>query len=88
MTDRSPALRFLAPEQTLELAPADAGRLGIEQGDQVDVRSNGTSLRARVAIRDRTSPGNGFLIDGTADQNANALSPGDAVEVAKAAGVK
>ena len=88
VTDRSPALRFLAPKQTLELAPADASRLGIEQGDQVDVRSNGTSLRARVAIRERTSPGSGFLIEGTAEENANALSPGDAVEVAKAAGVK
>ncbi len=47
-TDHSPALRFLAPRQTLELAPADADRLGVAQGDEVDVRSNGTSLRARV----------------------------------------
>ena len=57
MTDRSPALRFLAPQQTLELAPADAERLGLAQGDEVDVRSNGTSVRARVAIRERVQAG-------------------------------
>ena len=72
-TDHSPALRFLAPRQTLDLAPADADRLGVAQGDEVDVRSNGTSLRARVAIRERIRPGAGFLIEGTAEANANAL---------------
>ena len=77
MTDRSPALRFLAPEQTLELAPADADRLGLAQGDEVDVRSNGTSLRARVMIRERVRPGSAFLIEGTAEANANALQPGE-----------
>ena len=65
VTDRSPALRFLAPEQALEISPADADRLGLGGGDEVDVRSNGTSLRARVAIRERVRPGSGFLIDGT-----------------------
>jgi NADH-quinone oxidoreductase subunit G len=85
-TDHSPALRFLAPRQTLELGPADADRLGIAQGEEVDVRSNGTSLRARVAIRERVQPGSGFLIEGTAEANANALQPGEIVEVAKAGG--
>ncbi len=84
VTDRSPALRFLAPRQTLDLAPADADRLGLAQGDEVDVRSNGTSLRARVAIRERVRPGSGFLIEGTAEANANALEPGELVEVTKA----
>jgi NADH-quinone oxidoreductase subunit G len=84
VTDRSPALRFLAPRQTLDLAPADAERLGLAQGDEVDVRSNGTSLRARVAIRERVRPGSGFLIEGTAEANANALQPGELVEVTKA----
>jgi NADH-quinone oxidoreductase subunit G len=85
-TDHSPALRFLAPRQTLDLAPADADRLGVAQGDEVDVRSNGTSLRARVMIRERISPGAGFLIEGTAEANANALVPGELVEVTKAGG--
>jgi anaerobic selenocysteine-containing dehydrogenase len=84
VTDRSPALRFLAPRQTLDLAPADADRLGLAQGDEVDVRSNGTVVRARVAIRERVRPGSGFLIEGTAEANANALQPGELVEVTKA----
>jgi NADH-quinone oxidoreductase subunit G len=84
VADRSPALRFLAPEQTVDLAPADAERLGLAQGDEVDVRSNGTSLRARVAIRERVRPGSGFLIEGTTDANANAVEPGTPVEVTKA----
>ena len=45
-----------APSQTLELAPADAERLGVERWRRGDVRSNGTSVRARVAIRERIGP--------------------------------
>ena len=86
VADRSPALRFLAPEQTLDLAPADADRLGLAQGDEVDVRSNGTSLRARVVVRERVRPGSAFLIEGTTEANANALEPGEPVEVTKAGG--
>ena len=86
VTDRSPALRFLAPKQTLELAPADADRLGVAQGEEVDVRSNGTSLRARVTISERIRPGAGFLIEGTVEANANALEPGELVEVTKSGG--
>jgi NADH-quinone oxidoreductase subunit G len=67
VTERSPALRFLTPRQTLELAPHDAERLGIRGGDEVDVRSNGTSVRARAAIRERVRPGTGFLVDGLGD---------------------
>ncbi len=37
VSERNPALRFLAPSQTLELAPEDAERLGVAQGEQVDV---------------------------------------------------
>jgi predicted molibdopterin-dependent oxidoreductase YjgC len=84
VTDRNPALRFLAPEQTLELAPADADRLGLGHGDEADVRSNGTGVRARVAIRERVRPGSAFLIEGTAEANANALTPGERVDVTKA----
>jgi len=81
VTDHSPALRFLAPDQTLELAPADADRLGLRHGDEVEVRSNGTSVSARAAVRERIRPGAAFLIEGTADQNANALAGAGAVHV-------
>jgi NADH-quinone oxidoreductase subunit G len=86
VTDRSPALRFLRPHQTLELAPADAERLGLEGGQEVDVASNGTRLRARVAIRERVRPGSGFLVDGLGD-GAGALV-GEMVDVAVPEGDK
>ncbi len=65
VTERSPALRFLAPAAG---ARAGAGRRRpprAGEGDEVDVRSNGTSVRARVSIRERIRPGAGFLIEGT-----------------------
>ena len=81
VTERNPALRFLAPRQTLELAPADAERLGVKNGQPVEARSNGHSLRAHVAIRQRMRPGAGFLIEGTAENNPSALAGADEVEV-------
>jgi NADH-quinone oxidoreductase subunit G len=79
VTDRSPALRFLAPRQTVELALSDAERLGLSQGDEVGVRSNGTSVPARVRIRERMRPGSAFLIDGLGD-GASSLA-GEHVEI-------
>jgi NADH-quinone oxidoreductase subunit G len=81
--ERSPALRFLVPSQTLELAPADAGRLGVSEGDEVDVRSNGTSVRARVKVHERMRDGAGFLIDGLAENGANVLGGAEVVDVSK-----
>jgi NADH-quinone oxidoreductase subunit G len=83
VTDRSPALRFLAPRQTLEIAPADAERIGVAQGDEVEVRSNGTSVRARVAIRERMRPGAAFMLEATVEANANALSAAESIEVVR-----
>jgi hypothetical protein len=37
-------------------------------------------------IRERVRPGSGFLIEGTAEANANALRVGELVEVTKAGG--
>ena len=73
VTDRAPALRFLSPKQTLELSPADAERLELGGAQEVEVRSNGTSVRARVAIRERVRPGSAFLVDGLGD-GAGALA--------------
>ncbi len=85
VTERSPALRFLVPGQTLELSLTDSERLGVTQGDEVNVRSNGHSVRARVAVRERLRPGAGFLIEGLAEQNANVLAGAETVEIERAA---
>jgi len=82
VTERSPALRFLTPRQTVELAPHDADRLGIGPGENVDVRSNGMSVRARVAIRERVRPGSGFLIEGLGDVAGTLV--GELVEISRA----
>jgi NADH-quinone oxidoreductase subunit G len=49
--ERVPELQFQRPEPEVELSRADADRLGIANGQEVNVRSNGTSvtLRARFA---------------------------------------
>jgi len=49
--ERVPELQFQRPGPELELARADAQKLGIANGDEVVVRSNGTSvtLRARLS---------------------------------------
>ncbi len=82
-TERNAALRFLEPSQRLELAPSDAERLGVADGDEVEVSSNGSSLGARVVLRERMRPGAAFLIEGTATDNANLLSGAETVEVTK-----
>jgi NADH-quinone oxidoreductase subunit G len=83
VTERNAALRFLAPAQKVELAPRDAERLGLASGDEVEVRSNGTSVRARVSIRERIRPGAAFLIEGTREDNANVFNGAEYVEIAK-----
>ena len=50
--DVSPALHFLRAQQVVELSPADAKRLGIADGDRVEVGSNGTRVRGAVRLRD------------------------------------
>jgi NADH-quinone oxidoreductase subunit G len=81
ITELNPPLKFLQPQQRVELSPADAERLGLRNGDQVTVAQNGTSLRARVQIRERIEPGVCFLIEGTAEDNANGLLNGAPVQV-------
>jgi NADH-quinone oxidoreductase subunit G len=76
VTERNPALRFLMPAQRLELAAEDAKELELESGAPVTVSVNGTSVEARVAIRERMRPGAAFLIEGTKEGNANLLANG------------
>jgi len=87
VTELNPALKFLAPQQRVELSVADAERLGVKTGDRATVSQNGTSVQARVAVRERMQDGVCFLIEGTAENNANTLAEawpvGTKVDVAK-----
>ncbi|MFL5780577.1 MAG: NADH-quinone oxidoreductase subunit NuoG [Thermoleophilaceae bacterium] len=86
VTEHAPSMRFLAPHQRAELSAADAERLGIASGDEIEVAVNGTSVRARAALRSRLPEGRVFLTEGTSEQNATALMNGSprSVEVRKA----
>ncbi|HEX4760062.1 MAG TPA: molybdopterin-dependent oxidoreductase, partial [Thermoleophilaceae bacterium] len=79
-------LRFLAPEQTLEISIQDAERLGVRSGDEVSVSVDGRSVRARARVHDPVPPGSVFLVEGTETDNATALMNGlpRTVEVTKA----
>ncbi len=72
--DVSPALAFLRPRQVVELSPADADRLGIREGDQVEVGSNGTRVTGPVRLRAAVPGGSVFLAEGTHEQPVNALT--------------
>jgi NADH-quinone oxidoreductase subunit G len=48
--ERVPELQFQRPRAELELAAADARRLKVRSGDEVTVRSNGTSFRLRARV--------------------------------------
>jgi NADH-quinone oxidoreductase subunit G len=81
ITELNPPLKFLQPQQRVELSLADAERLGLKGGDEVEVSQNGTTVLARVAIKERVQEGVCFLIEGTAEDNANGLLNGTSVAV-------
>jgi len=74
----SPALKFLAPEQRAELSPADAQRLGIANGDTVEVSFEGAGVRAQALLRAAVPEGSVFLIEAmSGDDAVNALTNGE-----------
>ena len=81
ITELNPPLKFLAPQQKLEISLRDAERLGLDNGDPVKVAQNDSSITAQVAIRERVSECVCFLAEGTASNNANALLNGGPVSV-------
>ena len=70
----SPALLFTVARQQVELSPDDARRLGIGDGDVIDVSQNGTRLRGTAHVRSGVPAGSAFLADGIAEDSANALT--------------
>ena len=65
------------------IALADAERLGIREGDQVEVGSNGTRVKGAVKLRAAVPGGSVFIAAGTHEQPANVLTE-PMVEVRKA----
>jgi NADH-quinone oxidoreductase subunit G len=78
----SPALHYTIAHQQIELAPEDATRLGIANGETVEVSQNGTRLQGRAAVRTGVPAGVAFLAEGIAADSANLLTE-DEIEVRK-----
>jgi NADH-quinone oxidoreductase subunit G len=88
--DLSPALRFMRQQQVVELSPVDADRLGVRDGDRVEVSrpvpageagwGNGTRVRGAARLRAAIPGGSVFLVEGTHEEPANLLG-GPLVEV-------
>jgi NADH-quinone oxidoreductase subunit G len=55
--ERVPELQFQRPEPEIELAYDDAERRGTSTGDEVEVRSNGTTVRLRARVNRRLIAG-------------------------------
>ena len=50
----------------MEISPEDAQRLGIDDGETVEVAQNGTSVLGRAALRSAVPAGSVFVSDETA----------------------
>ncbi|HEX5983363.1 MAG TPA: molybdopterin dinucleotide binding domain-containing protein, partial [Solirubrobacterales bacterium] len=81
ITELNPPLRFLTPQQRVEVSTADAERLGLKPGDRVRVSQNGSGIEAQVQIKERVPAGVVFMAEGVLDGNANALLNGGPVQV-------
>jgi NADH-quinone oxidoreductase subunit G len=81
ITELNPPLKFLTPQQRVEISTADAERLNLKSGDQVRVSQNGSAVDAQVQIKERVPKGVVFMAEGILDGNANALLNGGPVQV-------
>ncbi|HEX7278217.1 MAG TPA: NADH-quinone oxidoreductase subunit NuoG [Solirubrobacterales bacterium] len=81
ITELNPPLKFLAPQQRLEISREDAARLDLKTGDRVRVSQNGSSVEALAHVKERVSEGVVFMAEGVLDGNANALLNGGPVQV-------
>ncbi len=79
----SPALKFLHPRQRVELAPQDAARLGVSEGEQLVVGSGGDTVSGVAFIRASALEGTVSLETAMPADGANRLQ-GPLVEVRRA----
>jgi NADH-quinone oxidoreductase subunit G len=81
ITELNPPLKFLTPQQRVEISAADAERLGLRSGDEVRVGQNGSGVTAQVQVKERVPAGVVFMAEGVPDGNANRLLNGGPVQV-------
>ncbi|HXQ88948.1 MAG TPA: NADH-quinone oxidoreductase subunit NuoG [Solirubrobacterales bacterium] len=81
ITELNPPLKFLQPQQRVEISLTDAERLGLKSGDAVRVSQNGNAVDAQVHVKERVPAGVAFMAEGVADGNANALLNGGPAQI-------
>jgi NADH-quinone oxidoreductase subunit G len=81
ITELNPPLKFLTPQQQVEISVSDAQRLGLKSGDRIRVSRNGSGIEAEAKVKERVPQGVVFMAEGVADGNANALLNGGPVQV-------
>ena len=74
MTRRVGGLEFLAPEELVEINPADAAALGIADRDWIRVSSRRGAVTARAWVTDRVRPGLIFMTFHFAEALGNVLT--------------
>ena len=79
LSRRSAGLDWLAPEAEVEIHPEDAQRLGLEEGEMVQVRSRRGQVRARAHLTPRSPRGTIFMTFHYAEAAVNLLTV-DAVD--------
>ena len=61
MTRRSKGIMWVWPEEAIEISPADARELGIEDGETVVVSSRRGSVKTKARVTDKSSRGMAFM---------------------------
>ena len=74
---RLPWVRSLRPDAAADLNPADAGRLGIAQGDEIELATPTGSIRVRANLSQMIRPGDVHMYHGYPDADVNRLLEGD-----------
>jgi NADH-quinone oxidoreductase subunit G len=82
--EMSPALKFLAARQVIELNPGDAARLGVGHGERVALGADGRRVVGTAHLRSDAPAGTAFAQTGTRDESAASLPGGGLVEVTRA----
>ena len=83
MTGRSPALDSEFPEGFLEINPHDATKLGINDGDLVEVSSRRGKIQTKARVTDKVRPGIVYAPFHFAERAANRLTNSAIDPVAK-----
>jgi NADH-quinone oxidoreductase subunit G len=73
--EHSPSLRFLATGARAELSPRDAGRLGVENGDEIELSVGGERAVVTASVRSAVPNDSVFVTDAQLPDGPVAIRP-------------